>query len=128
MEKFIYFMYFAFSIPIVSSNEKRIFGGIEMLVEVFGMVVEKNEVDYWIAYIRQNMRDELREAVYQESGERSFTTHIIFQDKEMISGTFETKSGKKGSFSLLKSLTPCPVVCLHWHTKVVFEIQDHFLL
>ena len=85
-----------------------------MLVNVMGMVVEEKDADYWSQYIRQNMKDELREAVYQEIGERTcFKTQISFQDKEMIGGTFETKCGKKGTFSLMKSLTPCPVVYLH---------------
>ena len=84
-----------------------------MLVNVFGMVVEENEADYWSKYICKNMKDELREAVYKEIGKRvSFKTHIIFQDNYLISGTFESKCGKKGTFSLLKSITPCPVVCL----------------
>lgn len=82
-----------------------------MLVNVYGMEVPEYEADYWRTYIRQNIKDELHEAIGQEIGKGiPYKTHILWQDDIMISGIFKACNGKEGSFSLLKLITPCPVV------------------
>ena len=85
-----------------------------MLVNVYGMMVEEHEVDSMKAIVRKTMKDELHEAIRQEIGKGvSFKAHIFWQDDIMICGTFKACNGKKGTFSVLKSIVPCPVVNLH---------------
>ena len=85
-----------------------------MLVNVYGMIGQEHEVDSMREEGLKIMKDELHEAIWQEIGKRvPFKIHISWQDNCMICGTFEANNGKKGTFSVMKSIVPCPVVNLH---------------
>lgn len=89
-----------------------------MLVNVFGMEVEENEANYWSDYIRNNIKEELLDAILREIGEPlsgrvQISRKIFWQDSSMICGTFKASNGKSGTYSVLKSITPCPVVNLY---------------
>lgn len=74
------------------------------------LFLSKEEVEIYKDVVRQEVRKELFGTIFRETGARKASTHITFQDSDMVQGTFITDNGREGSFSFLKSIVPALVV------------------
>ena len=73
------------------------------------LFLSKEEVEIYKDEV-QEVRKELFGTIFRETGARKASTHITFQDSDMVQGTFITDNGREGSFSFLKSIVPALVV------------------
>ena len=79
------------------------------------LFLSKEEVEIYKDEVRQEVRKELFGTIFRETGARKASTHITFQDSDMVQGTFITDNGREGSFSFLKSIVPALVVNVYLH-------------
>lgn len=77
-----------------------------------GLLCTGSELAGVINYVMEARKEAMTDAIYQETGERSYTTEITAQDDDMTWGTFKTASGKTGRFSILKNIAAVPLVWL----------------
>ena len=77
------------------------------------LFLSKEEARIYKDEVRPEIKEELFDTIFKETGAKKATAHVCFQDDEIVLGTFTTDNGREGTYSYLKSIVPALVVNTH---------------